>query len=283
MINPRATFRHIAMLAAFGVYSASLTPSSAQNPSAAPASGPYRIAGSLLNANTGEPLRRATVEALNPDNGKAIASNITDSEGRFSLEHLRAAKYQISASKRGFRTAFYDEHDEFSSAIVTGPDQDTTHLQFRLTPNASLRGVVTDDGGDPVANGRVMLFKRPMHPGLGERIAQADATMTDDTGAYEFSNLAAGDYLLAVIATPWYAQYANSARADQNGRNELDVAYPVTYFDSTTEEQAATPIVLTGGSHDEANITMHAVAALHIPVPLGANATRPPVGQRKSV
>jgi hypothetical protein len=44
------------------------------------------------------------------------------------------------------------------------------------------------------------------------------------------------------------------------------VAYPVTYFDSTTEEGSATPLVLAGGSREEANISLHAVPALHIRV-----------------
>ena len=135
----------------------------------------------------------------------AVASCVTDNEGRFALERLSAAKYQLTASKRGFRTAFYDEHDEFSSAIVTGPDQDTTQLEFKLTPDALVRGVVSDDDGEPVANARVMLFKRPQFPAAGERTIQTDGTITDDTGAYEFGDLAAGEYLLAVVAEPWYA------------------------------------------------------------------------------
>ena len=183
--------------------------------------------------------------------------------GHFTLTGLAAAKYQLTASKRGFRTAFYDEHDEFSTAIVTGPDQDTTHLRFKLMPGAVLHGAVTGDDGEPVASARVMLFQKPKHPSDGSRAAQVDATVTDDTGAYEFGDLAAGEYLLAVMAEPWYAVHeGSSARLNP----ALDVAYPVTYFDSTTEEGSATPLVLAGGGREEANISLHAVPALHIRV-----------------
>ena len=126
---------------------------------------------------------------------------------------------------------------------MTGPDQDTTHLQFRLTPGAVLRGVVTSDDGEPVAQARVMLFRRPRHPGAGERTAQVDASVTDDTGAYEIGDLPAGEYLLAVMAEPWYAVHEGPI-AKRN--TALDVVYPVTYFDSTTEEGSATPMVLAG-------------------------------------
>ena len=229
--------------------------------------GQYRIAGILVNSITGEPVRRATVAVLAESNSRTIASVGSDSEGRFSLERLPAASYQLTASKRGFRTGFFDEHDEFSSAIVTGADQDTTHLVFRLTPNAVLRGVVSGDGGDPVDGARVLLFQRPQHHDPGERTTQVDATVTDDTGAYEFSNLAAGEYLLAVVAEPWYAQHGSENGPQATKANtELDVAYPVTYFDSTNDEAAAAPIVLTAGSRAEANVNLHAVPALHLSI-----------------
>ena len=121
----------------------------------------FRIAGILVNAVTGEPVRRGMVQALD-NTGHAVGSSTTDAEGRFALDHLAAAKYQLTASKRGYRTASYDEHDEFATSIVTGPGQDTTHLNYKLTPNAILHGVVTSDDGEPVAN--AMGGLRPLAP-----------------------------------------------------------------------------------------------------------------------
>ena len=234
----------------------------------------YRIAGTVVNSASGEPLRHATVAALSEEDSHTVASAESDSEGHFLLDRLPAAKYQLTASKRGYRTAFYDEHDEYSTAIVTGPDQDTGSLTFRLVPGGVLHGVVISDGGDPVEDSRVMLFlkSRPGKP--GPRIDQSDAESTDDTGAYEFNDLAAGEYLLAVVAEPWYALHSSSSRGRQKSlaagapdpAAALDVAYPVTYFDSTTDEALASRIVITGGSRQEADITLHAVPALHIEV-----------------
>ena len=235
------------------------------------ADGRLRAAVTVLHALTGEPVRRATVEVLAVENSRTVESVSSDAEGHFSLDRLPAAKYQLTASKRGFRTAFYDEHDEFSTAIVTGADQDTSHLIFRLIPGAILRGVISGSGGDPVEGARVMLFKRPLHPRQGERTAQADAAITDDAGAYEFSNLTAGEYLLAVVAEPWYALHGTQGPprprlAMSPANSELDVVYPVTYYDSSTEESGATPIVLATGARDEANMTLHAVPAMHFSI-----------------
>ncbi|HEY1160972.1 MAG TPA: carboxypeptidase-like regulatory domain-containing protein, partial [Terracidiphilus sp.] len=105
----------------------------ASNRAASPAGGLYRIAGTVVNSATGEPVRHAAVAVLSEADSLTVASAESDSEGHFSLQRLPAAKYQLTASKRGFRTAFYDEHDEFNTAIVTGPGQETSSLTFRLT------------------------------------------------------------------------------------------------------------------------------------------------------
>ncbi len=250
------------------MFLAALPLSSAQK-SPAPASGPYRISGRVINASSGEPVRRATVSVLGEDDGNLVQSVQSDNDGRFALEHLPAGKYPLTASRRGFRPAFYDEHDEFNSAIVTGPDQDTTNLAFRLMPGAVLHGVVSGDGGDPAENASVILFKRDNNSPHGstlDEIKQADGTMTDDTGAYEFSNLGAGEYYVAVVTSPWYAMHSPTRGGTAGEDSPLDVAYPVTFFDSTTSEASASPIMLEPGTRQEADISLHAVPALRLQI-----------------
>ncbi|HUH61913.1 MAG TPA: carboxypeptidase-like regulatory domain-containing protein [Terracidiphilus sp.] len=232
------------------------------------ATGQYRIAGTVTNTLTGEPVRRASVAVLDEKDSHLIESVRSDNEGQFVLAGLPAAKYQLTASKRGYRTAFYDEHEDYSTAIVTGADQDTGGIRFRLTPAAVLRGQVTGDGGDPVEGARILLFRKPRKPKLGERIAHADSATTDDTGMYEFSDLAAGDYLVAVTAEPWYSLHrpvrSSGPTASEDAASSLDVSYPVTYFDSTTDETSATPIPLAAGQTEQVNIGLHAVPSLHL-------------------
>jgi len=119
---------------------------------------------------------------------------------------------------------------------------------------------------------KVMLFERLRDHGRGpgERTTQVNSTTTDDTGAYDFDNLAAGEYLLAVSAEPWFAMHHSGGAARQKVGGDssaaLDVAYPVTFFDSVTDESSATRIVLSGGAREEANINLHAVSYTHLDV-----------------
>ncbi len=235
--------------------------------------GAYRIAGTVVNAVTGDPVQRAVVAVLQEADSHAVSTAVTDSEGHFALAGLAAAKYQLTASRRGYLTGFYDQHEEFNSAIVTGPGEDTEHLTFRLSPDAVLQGMITDDGGDPVQGARVMLFERPRHPVQGAAIVQANSALTDDTGAYEFGDLEAGTYLLAVLAEPWYAIHTPAATGGtetEDQRQTLDVAYPVTYYDSTTDEGSATPVTLTAGDREEADISLRAVPTIRVSVPAPA-------------
>ena len=230
-----------------------------------PAAG-YRIAGRLVNSLTGAPVPRATVSALSNEDNGVVATTITDAEGRFAITGLAAGKYPLSASRRGYRTAYYDEHEEsFNTAIVTGADQDTGHLVFKLAPGAVIYGTITGDGGDPEEHAQVMLFRRdPAAPSRSP--VQAGGTGTDDTGAYEISDLPAGEYVIAVPARPWYAMNGLGPQPQSAG-NTLDVAYPITFFDSTTDEAAATPLQVDAGSRTEADISLHAVPALHLTIP----------------
>lgn len=247
-------------------------PISAQQTAHPAFTGLYRIAGTVVNAATGEPVRHAAVAALSEEDSHTVAAVESDNDGHFSLQGLPAAKYQLTASKRGFRTSFFDEHEEFNSAIVTGPGQETDHLTFRLAPGGVVHGVVIADGGDPVEGARVMLFRKQQDGRTGGRVNQQDTASTDDTGAYEFTGLATGDYLLAVTAEPWYALHRSASRTRQQAAAgadpaaELDVAYPVTYYDSTTDEASATHIQLSSGSRVQADIALHPTPALHLVV-----------------
>ena len=240
-----------------------LLASSAAQPAPSP-SPLYRITGTVANSVTGEPVQRATVAVLSVSDHQAVASVESGNDGQFALEGLAAAKYELVALRRGFLLSLYNQHELFNTAIVTGEGQLTDGLILRMTPVASLHGVVTGDGGDPVENAKILLFLKPHNPGA--RITQKAETTTDDTGAYDFGELAPGEYFLAVTAKPWYALHHSALRqrpvADPS--TALDVAFPVTFFDSTTEDASATPILLAAGSREEANINLHAVPALHL-------------------
>ncbi len=238
----------------------------AQSPST---TGKYSITGVVVNATTGQPLDHVDVSLRLPQQSALAAETTTTEDGHFVFAHLAAGKYSLEAARRGYITAAYDEHDGFSTAIVTGEGQTTSGLTFRLSPQGVIGGVVTDDAGDPVAQARVSLYRQNTRNGLGN-IVHAGSTMTDDTGAYEFPRLQPGNYYLSVSATPWYAT-RQQVRRDAQGNasatgthSPLDVAFATTFYADVTDSDSATPIPVKGGDHEQVNFSLHAVPAVHL-------------------
>jgi len=236
-----------------------------------PAANLYRIAGTVTNSVTGEVVPGATLTLLAGQPRKVILTALSDADGHFALDPVAAGKYSLRASRRGYMTTAFDEHEQYSSAIVTGADQDTEHIPFHLNPGAMIRGVVTDDAGEPVEQANVLLMHKTKFGGLGEHLVKSISGVTDDAGLFEFWNLLPGTYFLAVKAEPWFALHPRLTTGNDIAGEEqreaaaaLDVAYPVTYYGGVTDEAAITPIPIASGDRVDADVALHAVPAVHL-------------------
>jgi protocatechuate 3,4-dioxygenase beta subunit len=229
---------------------------------------PFRIAGTLVNAIGESPLGRARVSILDARDPQNVQSMITSESGRFAFQ-VKAGKYALQGAKRGFITAAYDEHEGFSTAIVTGTDLNTENLVLRLAPSAVLFGKILDEQGDPVRHADVSLYREDRRLGVG-RIQRFRFAQTDDQGAYEFALLNAGTYFISATAVPWYAVHPTSSVQPGTENlltavdHTLDAAYRVTYYGDTPEPDDAAPIPIRGGDHLQADIHLNAVPALHL-------------------
>jgi 5-hydroxyisourate hydrolase-like protein (transthyretin family) len=230
-------------------------------------SGRYRIAGTVINAKGGSPLERARVTIADAKNQQSVQSVITNDNGRFEL-HVPAGKYSLGGAKRGFMAAGYNQHELFSTAIVTGADLDIENITLRLAPNALLTGKVLDEFGEPVRHAHVQVYRETHFQGVS-RIVSGRAAVTDDQGRYEVTPLDEGTYYVSAKASPWYAVHPTSGvEGAPNSRSHvdssLDVAYPITYYGDATEAEDAAPIPVRGGDRLEADIHLNPVPALHL-------------------
>jgi hypothetical protein len=243
-------------------------------------SGPatFSISGTAVSATTGTPLDRAEVSLSTPGpRGSQVAESITTENGGFRFDHLQAGKYRLSASRRGYITAGYQDHDGFFTGIVTGRNLSTDGLRLELLPTAIIGGVITDDSGEPIGGAQVHLFRMDQYTGEA-KIVGAGQDTTDDTGTYEFARLKAGTYYVGVSASPWYAFHpgrktdatGNPLPDDQQPHSPLDVAYGMNFYENATDSASASAIALNAGDRVDVNLSMHAVPAIHIQVTLRA-------------
>lgn len=245
--------------------------SAAQNrPETESFSGPYRVAGVVVSKVDGHPLPQARVVLADTKNRQSMQVVITSDDGRFVFPSVPAGKFSLTGRKRGFIPAAYDQHDQFSTAIVTGARLSTENLVLKLAPNGIIYGKILDEAGDPVRRATVTLYYDDHSAGV-DQIRQAQNATTDDLGAYEITSLQPGTYYLSATAQPWYAVHpqlqmegSKHVRPASNEDRSLDVAYPVTYYPDVTDSESATPIPIRGGERLEVDIHFNPVPAVRI-------------------
>jgi 5-hydroxyisourate hydrolase-like protein (transthyretin family) len=242
----------------------------------------YRIAGVLVNWVTGQPVAGASVAIAPTAQGtdREISQTVTTgSDGRFAFAGLSRGKYSLMAAGHGFMLQYFARHGVYATAIAAGPDIDSEHLIFRLQPDASIDGAVTDENNDPVQNATVRLFQQSMEDGRQKTIPMNQG-QTDDQGQFRIGHLAPGTYYLAVSAHPWYAQNnrvtlfhkSNNPNADARSAQEaaaLDMTYPLTFYPDSPDSAGASSIVLHPGERITADVVMRAVPSLHLRIRTG--------------
>jgi protocatechuate 3,4-dioxygenase beta subunit len=233
--------------------------------------GLYRIAGRTVSAADGHALQGATVRIVNTKTQQLVASTPSGEDGSFEFTKLKADKYSLDAVVGGYLVSPYDEHDNFSSAIVTGAGVDTESLILKITPAAIIRGRITDEVGDPVRDANVMLYRENREEGRS-RITSFRNSQTNDLGEYELTPLPPGNYFMSAKAMPWYATHpqlvnsANSVKTAGSVDHNLDVAFPTTFYADAMDSDGATPIPVRAGDHIDIDLHLRPQPAVIVTV-----------------
>jgi hypothetical protein len=228
--------------------------------------GGYRIAGTVVSTADEHPLAHALILVRDVKNPRSLRSFVTSEDGKFDFSELPAGKYALEGVARGFVPAGYDQHDRYSSAIVTGAGFNTGNLVLRLAPAAVVSGKVLDESGEPVRHATVTMYFDD-HSSGASRIRQFRSTETDDLGSYEITSLMPGTYFLSARGTPWYSVHIAPPAEEQSEPavdRSLDVAYPLTYYADVTDADSATPIPIRGGERLQVSVTLDPVPALRL-------------------
>lgn len=262
----------------------------------------FRISGTVVDAIRGETLPNIEVSISLSQAESVLQTVITGPDGRFEFGDLVSAKYSLLAHGNGYLPQGYEQHQSFFTGIVAGPGFESEKLVFRLKPDASISGTVTDEFGDPVPLAEVLLFASETE--AAQAIVLMAKMTADDAGYYQLVPLREGKYYLAVTARPWYTrddmeetEQKTSVIPDGEGvaleepsrspdattsvvrhHSELDVAFQTRYYVNATDPELATPIILKPGERATADFHLFAVPAVHLKIhglPAFMNAARP--------
>ena len=173
----------------------------------------FCVGGTVLNAQTGEPLRRAAVTI--PE-----AAALTDAAGAFRFCSLPAGAYYANAEKPGFVAA--------GASVVVGPSRENVVL--RLQPLCVIGGKVADAAGEPAPNVLVQLLAIQVAEGR-RKVRVESAVAADDRGEYRLAGLSAGRYYLRVAG--WEGATGNPDEGE---------AFAPVYYGGAAELASAAPV-----------------------------------------
>src|SRR5215467_1594249 len=191
----------VALLAACAIASGAQqpprdTPAQPSTPTAATG----RIAGHVVAADTGRPLKRARVflSAAELPGGRGM---LTVDDGGFDFSDLPAGRYTLYASKSGFVQLFYGQRRPLQAGtplqLLNG--QQLKGVDFALPRGGVISGRVSDENGDVMPGVNVQVMRYQYQQG-DRRLLQAGQGQTDDRGVYRVWGLNPGDYYISAVA-----------------------------------------------------------------------------------
>lgn len=193
----------------------------------APAAG--SLTGKVVDATTGEGIRRATVlvllEKMERDGPPAVYSTVSDNSGVYRFSALAPGIYSVHSEKTGFLPS----GDENSARVEITAEKKAAAADLKLAKQAAISGRVIDSDGEPVEQASVQAIP------VGRTRKGHYTGTTDDCGEFRIPRLPAGSY--RILATKPASNFLTP--------NRPPVGEPVlvngpTFFPSTLDEGSAT-------------------------------------------
>lgn len=157
------------------------------------------VAGTVVAADTGRPVRRARVMLAAAS--VVATTTMSDDQGGFSFPGLAAGLYTLSASKSGYLTAKYGEKTpgggRAGASITLADGQRIDRLTVTIPRAGVITGTVLDEAGDAAFGTAVRALRYSMQAGVRTLLLAGTGT-TDDRGVYRIPTLPPGEYIVSV-------------------------------------------------------------------------------------
>lgn len=202
------------------------------------------IAGRVVAADTGRPIKRARVLASAPELPDARGV-LTDDDGAYELSALPAGRYSIHVSKAGFISLAYGQRRPLQAGtpLQLGDGQQLKGVDFRLPKGGVVSGHILDENSDPMVGAMVRVLRYEYMQG-DRRMVPVGTAQTDDRGEYRVWGLNPGDYYVSVLVRDFGGGRFRGPRGfgggniaafmSTGGEENEPLGYAPTYYPGTT-------------------------------------------------
>ena len=159
------------------------------------------IAGQVVDATRGRPVSAAVVTLGGAGVQHGEPRILSSADGRFVFKDLPPGNFTIAAAKSGYAEGSYGRHRPGGTvqAVILTESTRSADVAIRIWKHAAIAGTVVDEAGEPVVGLQLRALVSALAGGR-RRFSHAAGAVTDDRGAYRFSNLTPGEY--KVVASP---------------------------------------------------------------------------------
>lgn len=156
------------------------------------------IAGRVLAADTGRPIKRARVVVTG---GGRPHATTTDEQGRYKIAGLPAGNYSITATKTGFVDGVFGQRRALRAGtpIALADNQQVSDADVKLARGGVITGHVFDEDGEPLSRAFVTVLRSQYVRGE-KQLTPAGADQSDDRGQFRVFGLPPGDYFVSATA-----------------------------------------------------------------------------------
>jgi hypothetical protein len=206
------------------------------------------VKGVVVDAETGQPLRRASV-SLFARGQREPRGTTTNDQGGFEIRELPAGDYTVSAQKGGYvRAALGQRRQSEPGRTLTVRDGEKVDAgTIALMRGGVITGRVMDEIGEPVMDINVRVLRKVWMRGR-QRLAQVNAGgQTNDLGAYRVYGLPPGEYYVSAVSRGFGRMF---------GQDDTAVEYAPTFFPGTTDAASARTVTVQAGQETLVDLSL---------------------------
>ena len=204
----------------------------------------FRLAGTVVNSITGEPIGRAAVVI----SGQPNRATLTDRSGHFEFDGLAEGRVFADVNKPGF----FNKRgtSDGRATLQVGPD--TSPVVLKIAPASAIVGRAMDRDGEPIEGLQVRVIAKQNLGGRQGWFDRQFQAFTDENGDYRIANLPADFYRVAID------QSRETTLSQPGVPNAREQGYATVFYPGVSELSAAAPLELQAGQEVRANFTLTA-------------------------
>jgi Carboxypeptidase regulatory-like domain len=226
------------------------------------------IEGIVTKDPDSQPVKKALIELIAEN--QSVAGNytaVTGADGEFRIEGILPGRYRLFAERVGLLDAGRNRAQTEGRVLSLAGGQELKDVHIRLQSAAVIRGRVTDEDGDPLADCQVTAMRQTFAAGR-MHWEQVGGERTNDLGEYRVANLAAGNIYVSVSPPPDFKNLIESGGAAAGERlrrgEKPNTSYQTTYYPGTSDRSQAAPVQLHAGDDFPVNFSLTAAPSLSI-------------------